>query len=136
VSFFPTAAELEQNAETVLRLIAQSFRCLSAERELAAIRACMLRFSDQQDEGQTTAELLLAVELEANCENERAIQAERDLATVKAERDKLRARVGELTSVARTGWESARLLAICPPTFGAPATEKAADEALAALEKP
>src|SRR5690349_12868910 len=39
----------------------------------------------------------------------------------------------ELRRHAITGWESARCLAICPPPFGAPATEKAADEALAKL---
>jgi hypothetical protein len=52
-----------------------------------------------------------------------------------AERDTLRAEVKRLRGVAITGWESARLLAICPPTFGAPATEKAADDALADLRK-
>jgi hypothetical protein len=46
----------------------------------------------------------------------------------------LEAELTETLALARNGWSSARLLAICPPTFGAPATERAADEALARLE--
>jgi hypothetical protein len=49
--------------------------------------------------------------------------------------DRLRARVKESLRLARNGWQSARVLAIAPPTFGAPATEWAADEALARIEE-
>jgi hypothetical protein len=46
-----------------------------------------------------------------------------------------KARADRAIKLARVGWESARLLAICPPTFGAPATERAADEALVQIKE-
>lgn len=67
---------------------------------------------------------------------ERASQAESALSTATARIAELEREVERLRQAAINGWESARLLAICPPTFGAPATEKAADEALAKLQKP